>query len=1268
MPLLHQGCPSVTSAPAVLSGPAHRSVCLIPADALARASLAEVRTLLERQPGADLAIVAEATPLHALVPALERLGQVRAELGHEGRLVVRSGTAARGDLQRLARAGVQTVAWTVRAPTALAARLQGGVETEVTQLHEAMRQADAVGLRVQVRWRLHRRAVHALTDLHDLAGHAAAGTQLVVLPWLGDAAPDLHAVVANWPRAGVAGLELSRSALWPACLDLPAAGVEPVSASQLRSAEVAHVAACQGCPQRPGCPGIAAAVVTAAEDAGQPFAGWLRPEPLPRPPPPEPEEPFEGPGFDPTCAEARGMHLGLRQAWRLSLKDGDLVRFRALFEPLGFTVAASTERLDMVVGGTLRVVEGRQPDAERLVVVSRDPEVAETCLRAELGNLGRVIPGTVPELVADLDATLAVHRRLGAAYGYPACCVEAFCDAHTEVLHTTRLADNAIALLRAHLRTRRHDSLLDTLGGPATDALTTPLRHLPCRFDCPASLALAHALLRDLRLLHPARAHQTETQPVHAVVVFADGSFLRVLGQPSGPTLIEGVTSFASQIAAHASAEVRETLLALEGPQPEGTALRVTPGIGVALRHGGVWRDLDLGLAAQGPMPSRFPLLLPFQREPLAEPLPPLPMPELPGAARQALLHAVEHARASDFPACRMAIDAALRLAPRSALVCKVAGVLRFVTRDYDVALRLLAQVGTLDPAEAVQALRLAMQRAGRLGWEHELRDCLTRLAEREPREIAWVTALARLYADRRVLPEALEFARKAVALAPDAEGWLRLARWAVVANRPEEAIEAVARAAAADPLEAATILCDAGAFQQAQVLLERAEPTAAVTARRAQLALWQGRHDEAEVLARACPTPEAARTLGALALLAGELAEARVHLDAAIASDGHDDEAFCWRAELHLREGRLEDAIEDLDRAMLAAPGFPLAAWLLRAISAGREVRVGAPQARFGEALESLRILCPQTDAVLARRDPGECYALLWRALEVLHGNRSTLPTFLLDGELRRLPVRTSPRHASRQALETIRLMPPERVLAELDAVVARFPQSSLCPCHRGELHLWLGDVEAARRDLEAAVALQTTTRWAWIGLGGCELLANAPERALAVLERGVKTLGNTEGPAVFVYRGEALLRLGRFDAAVRDLTEALRTRPTRLAARLLLALALHGHGDVEGLRSQFEDLRARAAGLLSDAGRIAARTVWKTPGWLPEAAAMAEVCEAALALLQGNRSSTCTTWRTPEGTIRAVPHEARQSSDPNAHDDEDLRLVARWLHESRV
>ena len=126
-----------------------------------------------------------------------------------------------------------------------------------------------------------------------------------------------------------------------------------------------------------------------------------------------------------------------------------------------------------------------------------------------------------------LYATLETHRRLGFAYGYPACCVDAFCDAHVETVlrrhvwrsalgHDTNTAvvsddghepedpvdwgDNGLAIARAAARTDHFDPRLAAIPGALGASAASTLRHLPCRFDCTASRDLAEALLADLAL------------------------------------------------------------------------------------------------------------------------------------------------------------------------------------------------------------------------------------------------------------------------------------------------------------------------------------------------------------------------------------------------------------------------------------------------------------------------------------------------------------------------------------------------------------------------------------------------------------------------------------------------------------------------------------------------------------------------------------------------------------------------------------------------
>ena len=227
--------------------------------------------------------------------------------------------------------------------------------------------------------------------------------------------------------------------------------------------------------------------------------------------------PPQAPAVDSACVEARGLALGLRRAWRLRLPSSALKLWRRTWRTHGLHLTTSQHRFEVEQGGVLRpIASGLGDTGVHLVVLAPDLDFARACLAEELRNVAR-------GAAADRDqlrATLETHRRLGGAYGYPDCCVAAFCDAHVETVlrrHRWRLSepdaretgaqdtrdpihrgDNGLAIARAAGRSARYDPLLAAIPGALGVSAETTLRHLPCRFDCPASRRLADALLRDL--------------------------------------------------------------------------------------------------------------------------------------------------------------------------------------------------------------------------------------------------------------------------------------------------------------------------------------------------------------------------------------------------------------------------------------------------------------------------------------------------------------------------------------------------------------------------------------------------------------------------------------------------------------------------------------------------------------------------------------------------------------------------------------------------
>lgn len=201
-------------------------------------------------------------------------------------------------------------------------------------------------------------------------------------------------------------------------------------------------------------------------------------------------------------AEARALHLGLRRAFRLRLPRQDVARWQRAVTRRGWHLAVSDRAIADIAGGAWHgatagaVVAAGAGDANqldlRLCVVAGAAADAAQALAIELAAIDR----TALTAAADSASLVADHRALGQLYGYPACCIEAFIDAHLEVLAqlAPRVGDNLVAITRAAERSQRFWPQLDAVAAFHFAPMSTPLRHMPCRFDCPASLDLVHRL------------------------------------------------------------------------------------------------------------------------------------------------------------------------------------------------------------------------------------------------------------------------------------------------------------------------------------------------------------------------------------------------------------------------------------------------------------------------------------------------------------------------------------------------------------------------------------------------------------------------------------------------------------------------------------------------------------------------------------------------------------------------------------------------------
>jgi hypothetical protein len=174
------------------------------------------------------------------------------------------------------------------------------------------------------------------------------------------------------------------------------------------------------------------------------------------------------------------------------------------------------------VGFVENLDEGECPEVEREIAEVLGPAV--TFVRRPAGGRLDLVYGLndtrVREATALLDALETVPRhqpeiiqRIGHLLGYPDCCVQAFCvpDAFRhEQLAWTYVQQRSAA-----------PGAVDPRLNPYTGL---KLYHLPCRIDCPATLAQIEAATRALGQERPGELREALALAAHPVV-FALNSF-----------------------------------------------------------------------------------------------------------------------------------------------------------------------------------------------------------------------------------------------------------------------------------------------------------------------------------------------------------------------------------------------------------------------------------------------------------------------------------------------------------------------------------------------------------------------------------------------------------------------------------------------------------------------------------------------------------------------------------------------------------------------
>jgi tetratricopeptide (TPR) repeat protein len=652
------------------------------------------------------------------------------------------------------------------------------------------------------------------------------------------------------------------------------------------------------------------------------------------------------------------------------------------------------------------------------------------------------------------------------------------------------------------------------------------------------------------------------------------------------------------------------------------------------------------------------------------------------------LLRACFLAQDGRLGSARADVEAALEHGAENPVVELVAGMIFYVTRDYQRAIDRFEHIAATAGGKAGHRARQQLiAAAGALGWEHDIRRTLDAAIAAEPDDPSWHTRAVRFFARGRYWQKALEHALRSLELEPrNARMWMEAASLHARLDQREQAVAALHRALElAEPehelmfrREAARVAIDASDYALAVASIERAmqlDPEAAdLHVQLAEIHSWKGDDTaaQAETDAALALDPQfapAIRMRGALQVRAEQYEAAIETLEQAIAIDFKEYQSHVWLTEAYLRLGRYAEAHKQLHHGTMNAGGFLFVAWLLRfLIVAYEEVKVlpeVLPPNRTEEFDAVIRELCPAAaEKALASMNTQEVVEAVEAAVAALRGNRSIYATHVVDGELTRLHARTGCRHESRWALQLLRVAPGEECLAYYEDILAKYPGSSLPVCHRGELHLWLGNFEQAKADLDTAIATVEGTRWAYMGLSTLDLINGDYEACLDVNAHGVKVMHNTEGPAIYVYRGEAKRKLGRIDEAIEELAKSVEWHPARASGTINLALCYAAKGDMakfEGLWRRLLD--EQASGLLSDAAHELGVTIVGDPGWEPELDVKLATLEHALKMMGGNRSSGLLTYWTRDAKLRFVQLWPHRGDGPHARDHTLLEQARHML-----
>jgi len=381
-----------------------------------------------------------------------------------------------------------------------------------------------------------------------------------------------------------------------------------------------------------------------------------------------------------------------------------------------------------------------------------------------------------------------------------------------------------------------------------------------------------------------------------------------------------------------------------------------------------------------------------------------------------------------------------------------------------------------------------------------------------------------------------------------------------------------------------------------------------------------------ADLQARHPNHPQTHCVLGIQQAVHGEADRAKTHLTEAISLEPTLAEAHLWLGELHRLSGATHDALAATDTGIYHTPAYCVAGELNRILTIHEEAHERLNPAVYSSHLSRCSGLLASDTLEHALATPNKRTVLpaCARILGNLHGNRSPWPTRKIPNEpgAKRVFIPPDPRQEARACQLLLQTRPPAEVIDQFTTLTHQFSRHPAVLCHRGEVHLWLGNWEQARADFTEALRIERSTRWAWIGLGASQILAGEEEAGLATFTRSAQYA--CPGRTQWVYRAEARWRLGQTEAGLPLAQEALRINPERTSAHVLLGLLCLDCDQLDAAQrewrfvTQQQPAMSRQIALELDCDTTTA----------PPAHQLRTLFQVSLTAMRGNRASTVITW----------------------------------------